>query len=503
MSKPVLVIGAGPVGLIMAAELARYGTPVRIIDRLPARTMQSRALAVWPRTLELLDAAGCADAFTATGLRANAVSIHVGNRILARIPFGTIASSFNYLLMIPQSETERLLGEHLGTFGNTVERETELIDFVDRDDGVSCTLMHAGGRTETVDAAWLIGCDGAHSFVRNRLGLAFEGDTLPMGFVIADVHVAGLAIPPDEPAIFWHPDGAVMFFPVSRGHYRIIADLGPLPLHTPDLGEMQRVVDRRGPGGIILSDPVWLSDFGVNERKVRDYRKGRVFLAGDAAHIHSPAGGQGMNMGMQDAFNLAWKLALVERQYARPCLLDSYSIERSGVALQILSDSSRMTRIVLLRSHLAQQARNFIVKQGFRIPVVRRAIANRLSGILIDYPDSPLNMGSVRGLHGPGPGQRLVSRRSSKQGNMPPRFVLAARDSAEARAMIARHPTLLMPEPCLPPDENGIWLIRPDGYVAAAAKCRNWTVIDVALNGVISETSGLMMKFKGIDDAQS
>ncbi|MGY6768343.1 FAD-dependent monooxygenase [Komagataeibacter sp. NFXK3] len=484
MSKPVLVSGAGPVGLIMAAELARYGTPVRVIDRLPARTTQSRALAIWPRTLELLDAAGCADAFMATGLRADAVSIHVGNTTLARIPFGTIASSFNYLLMIAQSETERLLEDHLGTFGQTVERGTELTDFTGRDDGVSCTLRHAGGRIETVEAAWLIGCDGAHSLVRSTLGLAFAGDTLPMGFVIADVHVAGLAIPPDEPAIFWHPDGAVMFFPISRGHYRIIADLGPVALHRPDLAEMQALVDRRGPGGVILSDPVWLSDFGVNERRVRDYRRGRVFLAGDAAHIHSPAGGQGMNMGMQDAFNLAWKLALVERQDASPRLLDSYSSERSGVARQILSDSSRMTRIVLLRSHLAQRVRNFIVKQGFRIPVVRRAIANRLSGILIGYPDSPLNMGSARGVRGPGPGQRLVSRRCSGQGNMPPRFVLAARNSAAARAMIARHPALLMPEPCLPPDENGIWLIRPDGYVAATAKCGNWAVIDMALKNM-------------------
>ncbi|NHO33914.1 FAD-dependent monooxygenase [Acetobacter fallax] len=491
MSKPVLVIGAGPVGLTMAAELARYGTPVRVIDRLPARTNQSRALAVWPRTLELLDAAGCADAFMATGLCANAVSIHAGNRTLARIPFGTITSSFNYLLLIPQSETERLLEEHLRTFGKTVERGTELTDFVNRDDDVSCTLRHAGGRIESLEAAWLIGCDGAHSFVRCRLGLAFEGDTLPTGFVIADVHVTGLAISPDEPAIFWHPDGAVMFFPISRDRYRIIADLGSVPLHTPDLEEMQRIVDRRGPGGVVLSDPVWLSDFGVNERKVRNYRKGRVFLAGDAAHIHSPAGGQGMNMGMQDAFNLAWKLALVEQQEARPCLLDSYSIERSGVALQILSDSSRMTRIVLLRSHLAQKVRNFIVKQIFCISVIRRAIANRLSGIMIGYPDSPLNVGSARGLRGPQPGQRMISARGSEGGGIPS-FILAARDCAEARAMIARHASLLMSEVRRPPDENGIWLVRPDGYVAATAKSGNWAVIDMALKGMAAETSTLM-----------
>ncbi|POF61272.1 monooxygenase [Novacetimonas maltaceti] len=488
MSKPVLVIGAGPVGLTMAAELVRYGMPVRIVDKLPTRTTQSRALAIWSRTLELLEVAGGADAFVAAGLHAKAVSLHAGRRTLARIPFGTVASPFNYLLMIPQSETERLLEEHLRTLGGTVERGTELTDFVDRDDGVSCTLSHAGGRTETLEAAWLIGCDGAHSFVRGRLGLPFEGDTLRTGFVIADVRVAGLAIPPDEPAIFWHPDGAVMFFPISRDRYRIIADLGSVAVHMPDLGEMQGIVERRGPGGIRLSDPVWLSDFGVNERKVHDYRRGHVFLAGDAAHIHSPAGGQGMNMGMQDAFNLAWKLALVAQQAARPSLLDSYSSERSGVARHILAESGRMTRMVLLRPHLAQRVRNLVVKQVFRIPAIRHAVASRLSGILIGYPDSPLNGGTSRGLRGPGPGQRLCLERCFRSDDTP-RFVLAATDSAEARGMIARHSSLLMPGMCPPPDEHGIWLVRPDGYVAVVAKRGNWTEIEAALNGMAAEAS--------------
>ncbi|MBE7619725.1 monooxygenase [Komagataeibacter sp. FXV2] len=488
MSKPVLVTGAGPVGLTMAAEQVRYGMPVRIVDRLPTRTTQSRALAIWSRTLELLGAAGCADAFVAAGLHAKAVSLHAGNRTLARIPFGTVASSFNYLLMLPQSETERLLEDHLRTLGGTVERGTELTDFVDGDDGVSCTLRHADGRIEILEAAWLIGCDGAHSFVRSRLGLPFEGDTLPTGFVIADVRVTGLAVPPDEPAIFWHPDGAVMFFPISRDRYRIIADLGPVAVHMPDLGEMQAIVDRRGPGGIRLSDPAWLSDFGINERKVHDYRRGHVFLAGDAAHIHSPAGGQGMNMGMQDAFNLAWKLALVAGQAARSSLLDSYSHERSGVARQILADSGRMTGIVLLRTHLAQRVRNLVVKQLFRSPMIRHAVASRLSGILIDYPDSPLNAGSSRGLRGPGPGQRMILERCFRNDDTP-RFVLAATANAEARAMIARHSSLLMPEICLPPDENGIWLVRPDGYVAVVAKRENLTEIEAALNGMAAAAS--------------
>ena len=480
MSNPVLVVGAGPVGLTMAAELARYRVPVRLIDRIPARTDQSRALAVWSRTLELLGVAGCADAFVAAGLHAKAVGIHAGGKILARVTFDGIASPFNYLLMIPQSETERLLEDHFRSLGGQVERGTELTGFVDGGDSVSCTLKHAGGESETVEAAWLIGCDGAHSTVRRMLGLQFEGDTLPTGFIVADVHVTGLTMPPDELAIFWHPEGAVMFFPVTPGRYRIIADIGSAALHVPDLKEVQAIVDRRGPGGVILSDPVWLSDFGVNERTVRDYRAGRVFLAGDAAHVHSPAGGQGMNMGMQDAFNLAWKLALVIRQEASPALLDSYSIERRAVARQILAQSGRMTRIVLLASPLAQRLRGFVVRDLFKVPEVRRAVANRLSGIMIAYPDSPLNTGCATGLRGAWPGQRFDADFTIGAGRLP-RFTLVATNDAEAQAMIVRHSALLEPEIRQPLDGKGIWLVRPDGYVAATARSGNWPVIEKAL----------------------
>ncbi|MBO1324473.1 FAD-dependent monooxygenase [Acetobacter sp. TBRC 12305] len=480
MSKPVLVVGAGPVGLTMAAELARYRVPVRLIETLPARTDQSRALAVWSRTLELLDAAGCADAFVATGLHASTLGIHSGRQRLARVTFKGIASSFRYLLIIAQSETERLLEEHFLTLGGTIERTTELTGFVDTGEGVTCTLTHAGGESEHVDAGWLIGCDGAHSFVRRRLGLGFEGDTLPTGFIIADTRVAGLALPPDELAIFWHHDGAVMFFPISPGRYRIIADIGAAPPPAMDLGVVQAIVDRRGPGGVSLSDPLWLSHFGVNERKVRTYRAGRVFLAGDAAHIHSPAGGQGMNTGMQDAFNLAWKLALVVRGEARPDLLDSYSAERSTVAQQVLNDSGRITRVVLLKNRLARLVRCLVVRGLFRIPMVPRAIANRLAGTRVGYAHSPLNAGCATGLRGPRPGQRFWADHPLGRGDAP-RFTLAATDTPDVRVIIARHAALLNPAPCPPPDKNGIWLVRPDGYVAAAARSADWLVIDAAL----------------------
>ena len=262
--------------------------------------------------------------------------------------------------------------------------------------------------------------------------MAFEGDTLATNFILADVHVSGFDEPADELVIFWHEDGAIVFFPISSGRYRIIADVGKESRPDPSFEEVKAIVARRGPGAVALSDPVWLSVFGVNERKVENYRAGRVFLAGDAAHVHSPAGGQGMNTGMQDAFNLAWKLALVERGLASPGLLDSYSIERSAVAKGILEESGRLTRVATVTSHLLQDVRNFVAHQILGFADVQHAIADKLSEITIGYPNSPINVGSARGLEGPAPGGRIMDDRPFGEGDQP-RFALMAADDEAGR----------------------------------------------------------------------
>ena len=287
-----------------------------VIDKAAQRTDKSKALVLWSRTLELLDRGGGSSPFVDAGFKAEAVNFIAGDKVIGRVAMDSVQSPYPYGLMLPQSETERLLEERLGTFGLTVERRVELATFKSSDNGVEAVLRHADGREETVFADWLVGCDGAHSAVRHTLGAPFSGETLDSDWMLADVYMRGYPRPDSEASVYWHRDGAFIIFPISPGRYRVLADLpasGADHPPAPTLEQVQAMIDRRGPAGLVAFDPIWLTGFRINGRKVSSYRWGRIFLAGDAAHVHSPAGGQGMNTGMQDAFNLAWKLALVVR----------------------------------------------------------------------------------------------------------------------------------------------------------------------------------------------
>ncbi len=281
--------------------------------------------------------------------------------------------------MLAQSETERLLAAHLDRVGVMVERRVELTALADHGDHVQATLRHADGPDETVRCAWLVGCDGAHSTVRKGIGVDFTGHAEPNDWMLADCRVEG-PLPQDELSMFWHARGVLAFFPFAPGRCRVIADLGPA--HgtgrppDPTLADVQAAVDERGPPGVLLSEPHWLSGFRINERKVADYRRGRVFLAGDAAHIHSPAGGQGMNTGMQDAWNLAWKLALVQTGAALPSLLDSYSHERSRVGETVLKNAARLTWLGTMRNPLSRFMRNTLVGLLARFAAFRHGFAH-------------------------------------------------------------------------------------------------------------------------------
>jgi 2-polyprenyl-6-methoxyphenol hydroxylase-like FAD-dependent oxidoreductase len=399
INMQVLIVGAGPVGLTMAAELARYGVSTRIVDKAAARTDKSKALVLWSRTLELLDRAGCSAAFVAAGQKVVGANFIAGSKLIGSISIATVQSPYRFALMLPQSETERLLEEHLDRLGVAVERQVEVVSFASNASGVTSVLRKADGQEEKLTTEWLIGCDGAHSVVRHGLGLSFAGDTLPSDWVLADLHLKGYPFPETELAIYWHEEGILVFFPISPGRFRVIADIGlSAGAHPtdPTLDQIQGVMDRRGPGGIVASDPIWLSAFRINERKVSQYRSGRVFVAGAAAHVHSPAGGQGMNTGMQDAINLAWKLALVCRNACSDKMLDSYSIERSAIGDKVLKAAGRLTEVAVLKNHAAQAVRNLIGRVMLGLAPFRRAMVDTMTEVSIGYKDSPLNGPSAR-----------------------------------------------------------------------------------------------------------
>ena len=494
MPTDVLITGAGPVGLAAAIELARFGLTVRIIDKAPERTDKSKALVVWSRTLELLDRSGCGPALLAAGRICTTANLMSGAKTLAHISFDGVDSRHPYALMIPQSETERVLDEHLQTLGIHVERSVELTAFTQSDSGVTCTLTKPGA-TETHEAAWLLACDGAHSTIRHQLNLPFEGATLPSEWMLADVHLHGMPNP-EELHIFLHEAGVLAIFPIGQPgespRARVIANLSNAhpgqPRPDPTLADTQAILDQRGPGKVTASDPVWLANFGINERKIRDFRVNRIFLAGDAAHIHPPAGGQGMNTGIQDACNLAWKLALVHRGLCKPePLLGSYSTERSPIAERVLKSTGQLTALGTLHNEALLALRNTAVKLilGFSTP--RNAMANQLAELDVAYPESPLNTKGTPPSGTPTPGNRAPIRAGEPPigSGDTPRFALYAPSGPNADQFIACFPNLLEPQPRAPFTPGSLCLVRPDGYVAFASDLDAWPQADAYMVNLI------------------
>ena len=480
MKTDALIVGAGPVGLTMAAEFKRYGLSIRIVDKDSGRTDKSKAIAVWARTLELLGrtGGGLTQQFIDAGLKAECTNISAGGEQIAHVDLSSVDTPYKFMLLIQQSETERLLEEHLAGLGVRVERRVELKTFEQSSDGVTCTLAHADGSEEKVEASWLIGCDGAHSTVRHKLGMSFEGSTMLNDWILADLHLDGMQGPPSG-NIYWHAQGMLAIFPLGGTRYRVIADVGESASkgigehRLPTLEEIQQIIDARGPKGLSANNPVWLSGFAINERKVADYRAQRVFLAGDAAHVHSPAGGQGMNTGMHDAFNLAWKLSLASRGLcAAEPLLASYSPERSAVAKLVLEETGRTTAMALIKGEAKQTIRNHVAALVFGLTPVRHAMANTISEVSVGYPDSPLNRSCDFEHAGPAPGKRApIHNGEPRVGEgSTPRFALFAAENDALASVVSEFADILEPTLRTPYDKSGLWLVRPDGYVALRAK---------------------------------
>jgi 2-polyprenyl-6-methoxyphenol hydroxylase-like FAD-dependent oxidoreductase len=490
----VLVVGAGPVGLTMAAELARYGVGVRIIDKASHPTETSKALVLWSRTLELIDRMGCTPHFLEAGFRAHGASIRSGGSLLGQTRLDDVASHYNYALMIPQRDTERLMGAHLATLGVKVERELELVGFSEEASAVEAHVRHADGSDETVKVSWLIGCDGAHSAVRHGAGIAFSGQPQGDDWVLGDVRLDGPGSPPtDEIAVYLHRDGVLTIFPIPGGRARVVATVGKSdprhPRPDPTLEDIQRLCDQRAGGGFRAFDPVWLSNFLVNERKVTHYSQGRIFLAGDAAHIHSPAGGQGMNTGMQDAINLSWKLAMVMKGAASPALLNSYSPERNAVGEMVLRNATRLTEMATLHNPAAQAIRNAVLRFVFGFHGVRDKLAVTMTEIEIAYENSPLSTKTWHAGNEFAAGSRLDP--AVYDGPAPgtgdtPRFVLFAADREKGAALTERYPDLLEATVRIPPDPKLILIVRPDCYIGLSAGEADWKEAGAYLAELVS-----------------
>lgn len=411
---PVLVVGAGPTGLILAAELIRHGTTCRIIDKADGPTPLSKATTVQARSLEMLDDMGIVNKVLDAGSQSHGVNIYNGTHRLLHVSYDDLESPYPYLLNIPQSGLEQVLGELVTSLGLTVEWRTELVGFTQDADGVTATLRHADGHEETVRAAWLVGCDGAHSVVRHTLNISFAGHSYSQWFALADVTLHW-GLRHDELHGFVHPKGLFFAIPLPGDkRFRVVIESEEPPVeHVLTLADFQAALDERGPGNATLSDPGWISPFKVNARRAEKYRVGRVFIAGDAAHIHSPTGGLGLNTGMQDAYNLAWKLALVICGMADPAILDSYETERTPVADAVLRLAGQLTTMLTLTNPVSRQLRDHLMPVLSGIGAVQHQIAVQDAQLSIIYRDSPIvseyhheRFGHVRFAGGPRAGDR-------------------------------------------------------------------------------------------------
>jgi 2-polyprenyl-6-methoxyphenol hydroxylase-like FAD-dependent oxidoreductase len=373
----VLIVGAGPVGLALAAELGHRGADALIIDRNGEAAQTSRACVIHARTLEVLEPLGVTAELLAAGVKVPIFRIRDRDRALVTLDFSEIESDYPFTLMYPQDKTERVLLAALQRQGGEVRRPSELIDFRQKKEGVVANVRDAGGPV-SIEARWLVGCDGMHSTVREQSGIPFDGAAYEQGFVLADLSM-DWPLSREEVSLFYSPQGLVVVAPLPDDRFRIVATDAAAPEH-PSRDYVQGLLDARGPSvdRARVHDVAWSSRFRIHHRIARTARSGRVLLCGDAAHVHSPAGGQGMNTGIQDAMSLAPLLATVMRG-GDEAMLDGWAAERHRIAADVVAMTDRMTRMATLTSPLAQALRNAAVALLGHVPPMRAAATRRLA----------------------------------------------------------------------------------------------------------------------------
>ncbi|MET9022645.1 FAD-dependent monooxygenase [Actinopolymorpha sp. NPDC004070] len=493
----VAIAGAGPTGLALACGLLANGVSVRVLDKAPGPAATSRALGLQPRGAEVLDHLGALGDLADRSVRIGRIAIHVGGSRVGTLEVGRPTPLVTRPgLLVSQAEVEAALRSRLRDLGGSVEWGREVADVTQDREGVVVATAARGGTNaaqEKFRASWVVGCDGAHSQVRKLAGIGFPGVALIERFLLADVQ-ADLPIPRDEVAVWLRTDQMLGVFPLPGADlWRLMAPAEPLPAAATGEEVVPALLaswsGHTGLAAPAVKNVVWTSTFRVHRRLADRYRQGRIMLAGDAAHIHSPLGGQGMNTGLGDAENLAWKLALVARGRADVTLLDTYENERRPVASEVLDSTSAMTRVVLGDSAPAR-----LIRDGVFVPVLKRPFVQRL----IWEQASQLRIGYRRGVLARGERRRgfAAPRRRPRAGDRVPdlscrradgtptrlhaelggRWVLlgsptvtgSAADSAASR-LGADLVTVLEPLEPLDSSAGDILLVRPDGHLACRA----------------------------------
>jgi 2-polyprenyl-6-methoxyphenol hydroxylase-like FAD-dependent oxidoreductase len=400
----VVIAGAGPVGLALALELQRFGIRFRIVEKKAERSTTSKALGLQPRLSEVFAILGIAGEFFARGFDdIRALNLNSRTKILLtmKLQFPPNLAGRGAcqprLIMIPQSTTEEIFETTLADRGHAVERRRELIGFSQDRDSVSAVMRDDCGVEETIHAKFLVGCEGAHSVVRKQAGLAFAGATFPLRTLLADVTI-DWDLPDNEVQAWFHREGSFAALPFGGQKWRLVAECSEDPgdgAREVTLEQMQELmVERTGKKNVRLRDPLWLSDFRINARMVDRFRDRRVFVAGDAAHIHSPAGGQGIATGIQDASNLAWKLAAFLREGAPDSLLETYDEERKPIAREVLHRTSAVTNIIFALNPIAGFIRERLLVPVLRRPFVQRRMFAKLSQLEMNYRRRSLSVHS-------------------------------------------------------------------------------------------------------------
>ncbi|GHB45227.1 FAD-dependent oxidoreductase [Streptomyces viridiviolaceus] len=469
----VLVVGAGPTGLMLAGDLAAAGVRVTVLERRARTSQLTRAFAVHARTLELLDARGVAGELVATGVRIGRLQM-VGS---AQLDLARLPSGFPYMLLTPQYETEAVLHGRAKALGADVVTGTEVTGLRQDADGVTLSVRRPDGTRGTLRAGYAVGADGMNSVVREALGLPFPGRAALRSVMLADVRLAAPQAMPVANAV---REGIAFVSPLGDGWHRVVAwDRGrQMPVDAPLTLDDVRTITLKALGTDFgMHDPRWLSRFQTDERQAPRYRLGRVFLAGDAAHVHSPAGGQGMNTGLQDAANLAWRLAAAVRGWAPEGLLDGYESERHPIGRTVIRDSGRMMRMALVHSPVVRAVVNAASHAAVAVPPLADRLAAKATGLSIAYPAPPgshrlagRRAPDLELARGPGDARRLYEALRSC------RFVLVGRHAAPtgwSGRLVTAAPA--------GPEAPATLLVRPDGYVAWASDGDDRDAVTAAL----------------------